>query len=364
MSEQKNDTNDITIRDAYVGKTLKQSFTVHQRIAKGGMSTLYEGIQQPIGRKVAIKVLSSASSQEEHLGERFRREAKVLGALNHPNILQIIDFGESEQGNLFIISELLQGKTLRQVVPKGRGLPLKTLFSYMEQMCAGIQAAHAKHLVHRDLKPSNIFICDTEDDSRTQVKVLDFGIVKPIGPNRGTSLTDTGVILGTAGYIAPEQFTSQEPADIRSDTYALGALFYFMIAGEEAFRGKNPQEIVKKQVLGQADPIDWKKCGKPAFLNSILRKALAKKGKDRYQDVASLIVDLNKAKIKALKKSTSHKNKILRLFLSFPLGFLLGVLLAVSVFLLWSMIANDAPDPVSKVEEINPNESKATKDIE
>jgi serine/threonine protein kinase len=196
-----------------------------------------------IEREVAIKVLSSAFSADSDRLRRFEQEARATGRLNHPNILAIYDVGTHE-GSPYIVSELLEGKTLRDRLG-GKALPLRKAIDYALQIAHGLAAAHEKDIVHRDLKPENLFV--TRDG---RVKILDFGLAK-LQPKPGSVAdtqsptqilsTEPGLVLGTVGYMSPEQVRGQS-ADHRSDIFAFGAIVYEMISGERAFQGKSAAE--------------------------------------------------------------------------------------------------------------------------
>src|SRR5437764_2288710 len=208
-------------------------------LGAGGMGEVYRARDPRIGREVALKVLPAAVSQNRDHLARFEQEARATGALNHPNLLVIFDFG-THDGAPFIVSELLEGATLRDRLSEGR-LPMRKALDYAIQIANGLATAHDKGIIHRDLKPENIFI--TADG---RVKILDFGLAKltQVEPSfAGASVLPTtppqttpGVVLGTTGYMSPEQVRGHE-ADARSDIFAFGAVLYEMLAARRAFGG-------------------------------------------------------------------------------------------------------------------------------
>src|SRR5438045_2286410 len=193
------------------------------------MGEVYLADDMRLDRKVAIKVLPADFSKDKDRLKRFEQEAKATSALNHPNILTVYDIGEHD-GSPFIVAELLEGEELRQRLDDG-AIPLRKVTEYAQQIVSGLSAAHEKGIVHRDLKPENLFI--TKDD---RVKILDFGLAKLREPDTNIhgsedatrkAMTDPGVVMGTVGYMSPEQVRSQS-ADHRSDIFSFGVILYEM----------------------------------------------------------------------------------------------------------------------------------------
>src|SRR5215813_12430994 len=207
-------------------------------IGAGGMGEVYRARDTRLGRDVAIKVLPSSFSLDADRLHRFEQEACAAGALNHPNILSIFDVGKHD-GSPYVVSELLEGETLRKRIA---GMPInqRRAVDYALQIANGLAAAHEKGIIHRDLKPDNIFITN---DSR--VKILDFGLAKLTQPHTEQAQTDIptrrvdtdpGVIMGTVGYMSPEQLKG-DAVDQRSDIFSFGAILYEMLSGRRAFHG-------------------------------------------------------------------------------------------------------------------------------
>src|SRR5512136_288067 len=226
-----------------IGKTLGH-YRIVEKIGAGGMGEVYRARDARLDRDVAVKVLPSHLDEDAAALARFEREVKAIAALSHPNILGIFDVG-SEGGVAYAVTELLEGETLRTQLMDG-ALPVRKAVDYAVQMAQGLAAAHDKGIVHRDLKPENLFV--TTDG---RIKILDFGLAKltrpESGPGEMSSLpttpagTGAGVVLGTVGYMAPEQVRGR-PADARSDLFALGAILYEMLSGERAFTGATAGE--------------------------------------------------------------------------------------------------------------------------
>ena len=216
-------------------------YAVTQLIGAGGTGEVWRARDDRLGRDVALKVLLPHLVRDAGLTRRFAEEARAAGALNHPNVLTVYDVGEY-RGAPFIVSEHLEGESLRRRLREGAVSPAETL-AIGALVAAGLEAAHSRGIVHRDLKPDNIFL--TSDGG---VKILDFGLAKLYAPDgdhalAGGRLTLTGVIVGTAGYMAPEQARGQ-PVDQRADLFALGATLYEMLAGRRAFAGASTVEAL------------------------------------------------------------------------------------------------------------------------
>ena len=256
------------------------------------MGEVYRAKDTRLGRDVAIKVLPEKLARDAERLQRFETEARVIAALNHPNILSIHDIGTYE-GAPYLVSECLEGQTLRMEL-SGSALPVRRVVDYGTQIAQGLAAAHDKGIVHRDLKPENVFV--TRDG---RVKILDFGIAKLVLPEAssddGATMdagpTSTGIVLGTAGYMSPEQVRG-EPADARSDIFELGTILYEMLSGQRAFRRDTSAETMT--AILKEDPPELSLTGKtvsPA-LERIVRRCLEKKPLQRFQSARDLAFNL------------------------------------------------------------------------
>jgi Tol biopolymer transport system component len=248
-------------------------------LARGGMGDVYRATDPRLGRDVALKTLTSAERGDGHAVERFLQEARITASLDHPNIVKVFDVGMSS-GRPFLVSELLDGETLR--APIGRGaIPLADALGIASALARGLVAAHARGLVHRDLKPENIFLTRSGT-----TKILDFGIAKlaqdPALP--GGLATLTGVVLGTAGYLAPEQVKG-EPVDARTDLFALGSILFELITGQRAF--VRDHTIDTLHAIVHDNPPDLLPAGAP--LSAIVKRLLAKAPDARFQSAADLL---------------------------------------------------------------------------
>src|SRR5437588_3170914 len=254
----------------------------------GGMGEVYRARDSRLNREVAIKVLPAQFSRDPDRVSRFRQEAQAAAALNHPNILAIHDFGEHD-GSVYIVAEMLEGETLRERVRAG-ALSTRTAGDHAEQTARGLAAAHEKGIVHRDLKPENIFI--TRDG---RVKILDFGLAKltrpegvpPTDAATLASQTEPGVVMGTVGYMSPEQVRGQT-ADHRSDLFSFGAILYEMLSGRRAFHGESSVETMSA-ILKQ-DPPELSSTNQnisPA-LERLVNHCLEKNPEERFHSASDL----------------------------------------------------------------------------
>jgi eukaryotic-like serine/threonine-protein kinase len=255
------------------------------------MGEVYRARDTRLGRDVAIKVLPAAFSVDPDRLRRFEQEARVLSALNHPNLLAIYDVG-SQNGVHFLVAELLEGVSLRQRLNEGPLSPRKAL-EYAVQAANGLGAAHEKRIIHRDLKPDNIFI--TADG---RVKVLDFGLAKQTAEaseNTATIAalaTEPGVVLGTVGYMSPEQVRGK-PSDARSDIFSCGAILYEMVAGQRAFQGESAVETMNAILKSEPADISHTAHSAPPAMDRLIRRCLEKAPEERFQSARDLAFALD-----------------------------------------------------------------------
>ena len=267
-------------------------YEVHSSIGAGGMGEVYRARDSRLGRDVAIKVLPASFSADQDRLQRFALECRATAALNHPNILSIFDIGETG-GAPYVVSELLEGETLRDRLREGPIASRKAI-DYARQIASGLAAAHEKGITHRDLKPENLFITG---DGR--VKILDFGLAKLTRPEADDSgdaptqqiATDAGTVMGTVGYMAPEQVRGK-PADPRSDIFAFGAILYEMLSGKRAFHGDSPVDTMS--AILKEDPPDLAETNRnvPSALERIVRHCLEKNPAERFQSARDLAFNL------------------------------------------------------------------------
>src|SRR6266542_5645587 len=270
-------------------------YELRSLLGAGGMGEVYRAHDPTLGRDVAIKVLPAACSADPERLLRFEREARAAGALNHPNIHSIYDV-QTHDGAPYIVSELLEGETLRVLLSAGR-VPQRKALDYARQIARALAAAHEKGIVHRDLKPENLFI--TTDG---RLKILDFGLAKLTHAEEGagqktnlptaTAGTEPGVVLGTLGYMSPEQVRGK-PADVRSDIFSFGAILYETLSGRRAFQGDAAADTMS--AILREDPPDLSLTNQnlPPGLERILRHCLEKNPEQRFQSARDLAFDLD-----------------------------------------------------------------------
>ncbi|HEV2476111.1 MAG TPA: serine/threonine-protein kinase [Candidatus Dormibacteraeota bacterium] len=259
-------------------------YEIVERLGGGGMAVVYRAIQQPLGREVALKALSSELFQDEGFVKRFETEAKTLAKLDHPNILPIYDF-EVIDGNAFLTMPLIRGGTLRDILNRGPMDPL-TAWRYLREIGDGLQHAHDAGIVHRDLKPTNVLI---HQDGRAML--ADFGLAR--GAGQPTHLTTIGLAIGTPGYMAPEQVMGRD-VDRRADIYSLGVLTFEMLTGRLPYVGSNRMEVAYATVnspIPSAVKINPKL---PDELDALLTRVLAKEPGDRPQTVKDVLAQMAK----------------------------------------------------------------------
>jgi tetratricopeptide (TPR) repeat protein len=274
-------------------------FHVIEKIGEGGMGLVYRARDDRLDRDVAIKVLPDAVSRDPDRLRRFEHEARAAGALNHPNILTVYDIGEHD-GRPFIVTELLKGDTLHTVIPR-KGLPPERAAELAMQIASGLAAAHEHGIVHRDLKPSNIFV--TRDG---YLKILDFGLAKlkpRTDPDSDTAViseesTATGTILGTIGYMSPEQVRGQL-TDARTDIFSFGCVLYELLSGQRAFTGSTPADVISAVLSDQPEDTGVVNPKVPEELARLVMRCLEKRPEDRFQsarDVLHALEDLSVAR--------------------------------------------------------------------
>src|SRR5215468_10775251 len=261
---------------------LDDRFELEQPIGSGGMGTVFRARDPISGETVAVKIVSDAQS---HLADRFAREVKVLAELSHPGIVRYISHGVTPSGGLFLVMEWVDGEVLKTRLKRGP-LPVGEAVTLATRVAEALGVAHARGIVHRDLKPSNLILPGGRVD---QVKVLDFGIAQREGR---TQLTQTGMMLGTAGYMAPEQARTGEPIDARADVFALGCVLFECLTGVPPFDGDTTAAILAKILFGTAPRVSelWPEV--PESLDALVAQMLAPEPALRPNDGANLAAAL------------------------------------------------------------------------
>src|SRR5688500_7230294 len=298
---------EIKIKKLEAGKRFGYYEIINQ-IGVGGMGEVYLARDKKLDREVAIKILNEEFNEDQSHLQRFVSEAKAASALNHPNILTIYEFGEAEDAR-FIVSEYIEGKTLREIIRESK-LTLPQILDISIQITGALSAAHKAHLVHRDIKPENIMI---RPDG--YVKVLDFGLAKLVEqknksilsleePTVRQNLTAKGVIVGTVNYMSPEQ-AKGERVDERTDIFSLGVLVYEMLAGKPPFDGGNAIETMGSILNKEPVPLSRLTPEVPHEVKRIINKALRKDREQRYQTAKDLLIDLT-----GVRQDLEFQNKL------------------------------------------------------
>jgi serine/threonine protein kinase len=297
-----------------VGALLSGRYQIKRLCGEGGMGRVYEAEHVEIGKRVAIKVLHPAYSRTPDLVERFRREARAASRIEHPNVVNVTDFGTTEDGSLFFVMEYIEGIELGLLIHREGPLGAVRALRIAEQMCEALQAAHDVGVIHRDLKPENILLLGQGKDSRSPpaqsspgleprepsdfVKVLDFGIAKSAEIEEGTSsrrgkrLTRPGVAMGTPEYMAPEQ-AAGHPADPRSDIYAVGSIMYEMLCGSPPYEGDNVMEVLHKKANEPPQLLAELRPGLAPAIISLVERAMARSPDDRPKTMADLAYEIH-----------------------------------------------------------------------
>jgi serine/threonine-protein kinase len=280
--------------DPLIGHTLDEKYRLEERLGVGGMGTVYRARHLLIDRPVAIKVLNKLFVEDEAARTRFRREARAAGRLQHPNAVTVTDFGESQDGYVYLVMELLEGRTLRDVLAKEAPLDVARSVALMLQISAAVAAAHDAGIIHRDLKPANIFVVQ-HPEVPAVVKVLDFGIAKLaselLDDEDSLTLTQVGAMIGTPRYMSPEQCDGLEltPA---ADVYSLGCILYEMLTGTVPFSGATPLAIAVRQTSEiPRSPRDFVS-SIPAALEQVVLHTLEKRPEDRPPNAAAFREEL------------------------------------------------------------------------
>ena len=298
-------------REDLVGITLLGRYSVERKIGQGGMGAVYEATHTLIGKRVAVKVLLDKYARKEQVVARLEQEARLASSIGHEHIIDITDFGTTDDGRTFVVMEFLEGESLAELLNREGPLPEARILDIATQVASALGAAHAKGIVHRDVKPENVFLLRRKD--KDFVKVVDFGISKSLrssdlGEDDSPRLTQTGMVLGTPLYMSPEQARGDEELDHRIDVYALGVIMYELATGRVPFTGSNYLSIIS-QVLN--DPPKPPRALRPDLsdeVEAIILRALAKDRDDRYQSTTDMLADLS-----ALADDPTHSTQRARI---------------------------------------------------
>ena len=277
-------------QDPFIGRDiLNGQFQILQKIGTGGMGSVYKALQPEMNRMVGVKILHPKLANRKDLVSRFRREARAMSHLTHPNTVKVFLYGELEDGSLYIVMEFLDGKNMNQTVRAEGALPMERALPILIQVCGALEEAHRAGIIHRDLKPENIFLCQ-QGGMKDYAKVLDFGLAKvterEMRPG-SVILTQEGMVFGTPEFMSPEQAQGKAltPA---SDIYSLAVILYEALTGKLPFDAKNAMDFLQLHVTGKPIPLSERISGKtfPPLLDQIMARALGKKPETRFTSAA------------------------------------------------------------------------------
>ena len=260
-----------------VGEVLSDRYELEELVGSGGMSSVYRAHDRLLDRTVALKVLHEHHLQDAEYVERFRREARSVAVLSHPNIVTVIDRGEHD-GRQFIVFEYVDGENLKRLIQAGRPVPVDTAVQLATQIAHGLSFAHRNGLVHRDVKPQNVLL---NGDGRA--KVTDFGIARSLDVKHG--MTQTGTVLGTSDYIAPEQAQGKDVGE-HTDVYSLGVVLYELLTGEVPFPGENFVAVAMRHINDPPPPVRAKRPEVPPRVDAAVQRAMAKDPAERFPTMA------------------------------------------------------------------------------
>jgi eukaryotic-like serine/threonine-protein kinase len=318
-------------------------YRVLEKIGAGGMGEVFRARDERLDRDVALKLIRPASSgNQDHL-RRFEQEARAAAALNHPNILAIFDVG-FEGAMPYIVSELLQGKTLRERLNEG-AIPIRQASAYALQIAQGLVAAHERHIVHRDLKPENLFLTH---DSR--IKILDFGVAKlqaAVEEKRAieslTTVTKQGAVIGTVAYMSPEQLRAKT-VDHRSDIFSFGAILYEMLTGRRAFRGETDVDTMTAVLREEPPASNLEGAAVPSAYQNIVRHCLEKEPENRFQSAKDLAFALQALSGSSPVKTLGYERRLRKASL-FGWGVAAVMAVAIAVLAATQLLRAPAPTP-------------------
>jgi serine/threonine-protein kinase len=276
--------------DALLGTTIDNRYEVLSVIGEGGMGTVYQVRHRALGKRFALKALRKDLAADGEIAARFIQEARTAAAVSHPGLVEITDFGRLNSGQVYFVMELLEGQSLAALLRTGGPLPAERGLDIVRQLAHALKAAHDASIVHRDLKPDNIHI-GRGDAGQDLVKIVDFGLAKVIGSSK---LTRSGMVFGTPHYMSPEQ-AAGEVVDHRADIYALGIVMYEMFTGKVPFEADSYMGVLTKHMyMAPAPPTELSpELKQLGMLEDVILRCLEKRPTARYDNLASLLVDVD-----------------------------------------------------------------------
>ncbi|MEO7729479.1 MAG: serine/threonine-protein kinase [Kofleriaceae bacterium] len=277
-----------------VGSTLSGRYLVTRKVGQGGMGAVYEATHTLIGKRVAVKVLLEKYARREAIMQRLEQEARLASSCQNEHIIDITDFGTTEDGRTFVVMEYLEGESLAECLARETQLPEQRILQIVSQAASALVAAHAKGIVHRDIKPENLFLLRRKE--RDFVKVVDLGISKSLRASDEAEeqprLTQTGMVLGTPLYMSPEQARGDDELDARVDVYALGVIMYEAATGRVPFIGNNYLSVISQVLNEQARSPRVLRPDLSEELEAIVMRAMEKDRDERYASASDLLADV------------------------------------------------------------------------
>ena len=278
------------VTDSLINTLFDSRYRILRKLGSGGMANVYLAEDEELGRRVAIKILNERYTEDDLFIERFRREAKSAAGLSHPNIVSIYDRGEAE-GTYYIAMEVIEGRSLKELIMTRGALPIDTAIAYAKQLLEALRFAHRHGIIHRDIKPHNVLVSADQQvkSNEPRLKVTDFGIAR----HGASQMTEAGSIMGTAQYLSPEQARGA-PVTAASDLYSAGVVLYEMLTGKVPFTGDSAIEIAMKHVNDAPAPPSTLRPEISPELDQIVLRALAEDPAGRYQTAEEFIEDLER----------------------------------------------------------------------
>jgi len=278
----------------FVGTTLSGRYLITRKVGQGGMGAVYEATHTLIGKRVAVKVLLEKYARREAIVSRLEQEARLASSCQNENIIDITDFGTTEDGRTFVVMEYLDGESLAECLARETRMPEQRILRIISQAASALVAAHARGIVHRDIKPENLFLLRRKDQDF--VKVVDFGISKSLRASDEAEeqprLTQTGMVLGTPLYMSPEQARGDDELDARVDVYALGVIMYEAATGRVPFAGNNYLSVISQVLNEEPTPPREIRADLSEEFEAIVMRAMAKDRRERYPSAADFLGDV------------------------------------------------------------------------
>lgn len=275
------------------GSVIGGKYRLRKRVGEGAMASVWSAVHETLGRPVAVKFIHAKVMASEVSTARFMREARIAAAIQHRFVVDIFDFGKTEQGEPYMVMELLNGESLADRITRGPALPVKTFVRMMEQCLTGLDAVHSAGIIHRDLKPENVFVIHDGDGGFP--KLLDFGVSRVDDSMMGektSRLTREGAVLGTPWYMSPEQVRGKSDIDHRADLYSIGVMLYEVLTGVLPFDAETIGDLLVMIATEEPAPLSTLRPDLPQALSDIVAQAMAKDADDRYQSAKTMRIAL------------------------------------------------------------------------